>query len=284
MAASTSSGATALRRKEASLSVVVQSTGRDESITQARTLWLRNSWRESYDYVMTDLVSVSDAAEVLELDRSRVRALAASGELSSRKIGGVWLIDRASIEQRREHPAPAGRPLSASNAWRVLLLASGEGFDEDADPVVRWRLRDALDRRGLDGLRGLLRRHAEPQSFWGLAGELRRLRERDDVVLAGTSAAGGHHLDLLSGDRVDLYVSVSRAPGLEREHALQPVVGAEANVVLRLVPDEAWPLLAGRRLAPLAAVAIGLAEAPDPRAARVGREVIERISQHVGAR
>jgi Helix-turn-helix domain len=233
---------------------------------------------------VADLVSVSDAAQELRLDRSRVRALAASGVLSARKIGGVWLIDRASVEQRREHPSPAGRPLSSLNAWRVLLLASGEDIDKGADPVARWRVRDALDRRGLDGLRGLLRRHAEVDYFWGLPGELRRLRERDDVVLAGTSAAAGYHLDLLSGDRVDVYVSASEAPGLAREHALQSAAGAEANVVLRLVPDDAWPLIAGRRLAPLAAVAIGLAEDPDPRTARVGREVIEHISQRVSAR
>jgi excisionase family DNA binding protein len=99
---------------------------------------------------------VSDAAEVLRLDRSRVRALAASGELSARKIGGVWLIDRASVERRREHPVPAGRPLSASNAWRVLLLASGEDVGKDVGPVARWRVRDALGRRGLDGLQRLL--------------------------------------------------------------------------------------------------------------------------------
>jgi hypothetical protein len=233
---------------------------------------------------MTDLVSVSDAAQALRLDPSRVRALAASGELSARKIGGVWLIDRASIEWRRQHPSPAGRPLSAPNAWRVLLLASGEDVGKDADPVARWRVRDALDRRGLDGLGRLLRRHAEVHYFWGLPGELRRLRERDDVMLAGVSAAAGHHLDLLSGDRVDVYVSASRAADVERAHALAPAAGAEANVVLRLVSDDAWPLLAGRRLAPLAAVAIALADDPDPRTARVGREVIAQISQRVAAR
>jgi hypothetical protein len=67
-------------------------------------------------------------------------------------------------------------------------------------------------------------------------------------MLAGTSAAAGHHLDLLSGDRVDVFVSASRAPGVECAHALEPVAGAEANVVLRLVPEDAWPLIAGRRL------------------------------------
>src|SRR6266700_4080966 len=117
---------------------------------------------------MPELLPVSDAAEALGLDPSRVRALAASGELDARKLGGVWLIDRSSIEQRREHPSPPGRPLSASNAWRVLLLASGEDIDESANPVARWRVRDALDRRGLDGIRRLLRRHAEAHYFWGL--------------------------------------------------------------------------------------------------------------------
>ncbi len=101
-----------------------------------------------------------------------------------------------------------------------------------AETPIRWRVRDALDRRRLDGLRRLLRRHAEAHCFWGLPGELRRLRERDDVVLAGTSAAAGHHLNLLSGDRVDVYVPASRVPGVERAHALQPAAWAEANVVL----------------------------------------------------
>jgi hypothetical protein len=213
-----------------------------------------------------------------------VRALAASRKLSARKIGGVWLIDGASVERRREHPAPAGRPLSAANAWRVLLLASGEDIDENADPVARWRLRDALARRGLEGLRGLLRQHAEVRYFWGLRGELRRLRERDDVVLAGTSAASGHHLELISGDRVDVYLRASQRCDVEREHALQPADGADANVVLRLVPDDAWVLLAGRRLAPLAAVAIGLAENPDPRASRAGRDVIAQLSERAPAK
>jgi hypothetical protein len=147
----------------------------------------------------------------------------------------VWLIDRASIEQRRKHPTPSGRPVSAPNAWRVLLLGSGEDIDKDADPVARWRVRDALARRGLDGLQRLLRRHAEVHYFWGLPGELRRLRERDDVVLTGTSAVSGYHLDLLSGDRVEVYLPASDEPAVEREHALQPADGAEADAVLRLV-------------------------------------------------
>jgi len=147
------------------------------------------------------------------------------------RSAGVWLIDRASIEQRRAHPPPAGRPLSALNAWRVLLPASGEDVGKDADPVARWRVRDALDRHGLDGLNGGCDGMPEAHYFWGLPGELRSLRERDDVVLAGTSAAG-HHLDLLSGDCVDVYMSASRASDVERVHALQPAAGAEANVVL----------------------------------------------------
>jgi hypothetical protein len=174
------------------------------------------------------------------------RALAASGELSARKIGGAWLIDRASIEQRRQHPSPVGRSMSGPNAWRVLLLVSGEDIDKGADPVARWRVRDALDRRGLDGLRPLPRRHAAVHCYWGLPGELRRLREHDGVVLAGTSAAAGYHLNLLSGDRVRVYVPASQAPAIERAHALQPAAGADANVVPRLVPDDGWPLLAGR--------------------------------------
>ena len=85
-----------------------------------------------------------------------------------------------------------------------------------------------------------------------------------------------HRRDRNAGSRRQDTVSAPISP---RRH-----FGVEANIVLRRVPDEAWPLIAGRRLAPLAAVAIVLAEDPDPRAARVGREVIAQISQRSVAR
>ena len=231
---------------------------------------------------MGELLPVLDAASELGVHPSRVRALIASGALAAEKVGGVWLVDRASVAGRRHENPSAGRPLAPRNAWGLLLAASGEKVPADVGPSVRWRIRQALEVYGLSGLRSRLVRRAQPSLHWALPGELRALRKRGDVVLAGASAAASYDLGIVGGDAVDAYVRDSLADRLRREHALQPVPGAESNVVLRLVPDAAW-LLDGRRVAPLAAVALDLWAYPDPRASRVGDEVIAHLDHDRGA-
>jgi len=51
------------------------------------------------------------------------------------------------------------------------------------------------------------------------------------------------------------YRHLRKSHALERGHALEPASQADANVILRVVPDAAW-MLSGRRVAPLAAVAV----------------------------
>lgn len=229
-----------------------------------------------YKYCMPELLPVSNAARELGVNPARVRALIASGALAAEKVSGVWLVDRASVAGRRHEQASAGRPLAARNAWALLLEASGDEVPADLGPSGRWRIRQALEVYGLGGLRSRLARRAQPSFHWALPGELRALRERDDVALGGASAAASYDLGLVGGDVVDVYVRAGLAERVMREHALQPVSGAESNVVLRVVPDEAW-LLDGRRVAPLAAVALDLWAYPEPRASRVGDEVIARL-------
>lgn len=230
---------------------------------------------------MSNVVSVPDAAAALGLDPSRVRALAAAGAIPAQKIGGIWLLDADDVERRRGQRVPAGRPLAPRNAWRVLLSASGGGHDPRANAADRWRSREALKRYGLDGLRPRLANHAEVSAYWALAGELRALHERNDVVWGGLSAAGGHDLGLLSDDRVDAYLPASLLPSIVSDHALALVRRRDANVILRAVPDDAW-LLDAPGLAPAAAVALNLADDADPRLARVGHELIAKLDR--GAR
>ena len=103
---------------------------------------------------MLDLLPVSAAADELSVHPSRVRALIASGALAAEKVGGVWLVDRASVAGRNRAHASAGRPLSPRNAWALLLAASGEALPSGLEPSVRWRLRRALEIYGL-GARAL---------------------------------------------------------------------------------------------------------------------------------
>ncbi|HWJ49489.1 MAG TPA: helix-turn-helix domain-containing protein [Solirubrobacteraceae bacterium] len=232
---------------------------------------------------MRDFLSVSAAADELGVHPSRVRALIASGALSAEKVSGAWLVDRAGIAGRARQQAPAGRPLSPHNAWALLLAASGEDLPSGLEPSARWRIRRALDTYGLDALHPRLVRRAEPSSYWVLPGEMRAMRERSDLVLSGPSAAATYDLGLVGSDAIDAYVPARLVASLQREHAMERMSGPESNVVVRAVPNGAW-LLDGRRSAPLAAVAVDLCSYADPRAARIGADLIARIDHELKTR
>jgi hypothetical protein len=227
---------------------------------------------------MADVLDVPSAAHELGVNASRVRALISAGILDAEKVGGRWFVDPLSIGRRRRQPLSAGRPLVARNAWALLLAASGEELPDGLDPMASWRVRHGLAVYGLSGLRPRLERRASFARFRALPGQLRALYERDDVVLSGSSGAGTHKLGLVAPNTVDAYVPEGRVPDLVREHALEVTSPARANVILREVPGDAW-FLEGRRVAPLAAVALDLASYPDPRSSRVGAEVLERLDR-----
>jgi excisionase family DNA binding protein len=224
---------------------------------------------------MDSLVGVPQAADELGVAGSRVRALIEDGALEAEKVGGRWLVSRASIEDRLRHAPSAGRPLAPRNAWAALLLASDEELPP-IDPVARWRVRQGLARHGLAGLRDRLVRRGTVHRFWALPGELRELCGRE--VMTGSSAARIHGLKLMSPDTVDAYVPASRLRKLVAEHGLQPVAAREANLILRTVPDDAW-MLAGHKAAPMAAVALDLAGYPDSRSSRAGVDLIARLDR-----
>ncbi len=233
---------------------------------------------------MADLMPVSAVADELSVHPSRVRALIASGDLAAEKVGGVWLVDRASVAGRNREQAAAGRPLSPANAWALLLAASGEELPSGLGlgSSARWRVRQALQVYGLGALRPRLARRAEPASYWALAGELRALRDRSDLMLSGPSAAASYDLGLVGSDAIDAYAPERLVASLQSEHALERMSGPESNVILRAVPDGAW-FLGPRQFAPLAAVAIDLWSYADPRAARIGADVVARIDRRVKA-
>lgn len=224
------------------------------------------------------LLSVSEAARELRLDPSRVRALVSSGELPGVKLGNRWAVDSADVARRQRDPRPAGRPFEPGNAWGVLFLASGLGAAW-LEPSVRWRLKQGLAFRGLAGLRPRLGRRAELHRFYAHPGELRHLRARPDLVKSGISAAGHYELGLVPGAEVDGYVPARALKRMQHDHALEPVQMGQGNVVLRAVPDQAWQINTEDEVAPIAAVAVDLAEDHDPRSSRIGEDFIKRLDR-----
>lgn len=223
-----------------------------------------------------DYMSVSEASAQLRVNESRVRALLASGQLAGDKLGGRWVVSQEGVHARLRLPKGHGRQLRPANAWSALSLASGHA--EQRGERHDWqRMLRLLDVRGIEGLLPRLHDRAATQRFYCHPGALARLAKADSLCLSGASAAAAHRLGLVAGDEVDAYVPHDAANAVAEKFALEPR-DSGANVVLRVLPREAEAPLSGP-VAPLAAVAVDLAEQPEARAARLGHEALRRLDR-----
>ncbi len=223
------------------------------------------------------LIPAQEAAERLGVDPSRVRQLAAAGQLSAERIGGLWFLDEGSVESRLKRRAQAGRPFEPRNAWSLLLLASGQR-PNGIDGSVLSRLKRILRENDLENLAYRLVKRGEKKAFRSHPGELKYILEDRDFLATGISAAGHLNLDLVSGAEADGYVRESKLEELLAGHALKP--DREGNVLLRIVPDESWDLLRGNRTAPQAAVALDLLEDSDARSRSAAHQAFESLREH----
>jgi excisionase family DNA binding protein len=226
---------------------------------------------------MVDPISIPEAARALNLSTARVRAMASRGQLAAVKIGDRWLVERSAVEQRIRKGALRGRRFTPRNAWAMLLLASGEDAP-GLDSSVRSRLKRALAGEGLGDLVPRLQDRARLSIYRAHPGEIPYLLEDEALVPSGISAAGSMGVSLLTHREADGYLAQSQLQRFIEQHALAPA-GVDGNVRLRVVPDDAWQPLAGRSVAPPAAVALDLADEPDPRSEAAGKELIREISQ-----
>jgi excisionase family DNA binding protein len=224
---------------------------------------------------MLDPLSIPEAAALLQLSPGRVHALVAGDQMQAVKVGGRWLIERNEVERRRRSEGLKGRPFAPHNAWALLRLASGEEVG-GLDPSVRSRLRKALAKEGLQQLAPRLARRGESRYFHAHRGEIPHVLEDPRFVASGANAAGAHGLDLVPGREADGYVPASAERKFVADHALMPAAPG-ANVHLRVVPDAAWGFSAKARVAPLAAVALDLAEEADPRSSAAGRAALKAL-------
>jgi excisionase family DNA binding protein len=231
---------------------------------------------------MIEPISTAEAASLLALSATRVRAMVSRGQLPAVKVGGRWLVERSAVEQRRRGEAPRGRRFTPRNAWALLLLASGEDAPK-LDPSVRSRLKRALALEGLGELAPRLRDRSSISNYKSHPGEIPYVLADDALVPSGISAAGPMGLGLLASREVDGYIGQSQLPHFIAKHALSPA-GIEGNVRLRAVPDDAWRELDGRSVAPAAAVALDLADEPDSRSRTAGQKLIRQIDRQHRAR
>lgn len=224
---------------------------------------------------MIDLLAPSDAAAELGVSVRRVYDLIARGRLPAQRIGNRVLIDRGAIEIWDKVRSPGGQPFSPRRAWGLLLLADGEPAPW-LDPVSRSKLRAILRDRSLGELRSRLERRAEKHAFRSHPSDLSRLASEPGVMRSGASAAREVGIDLLASDFLDAYVPQRELDRLVRRYRLRP--SRDPNVILRRLPDLAfgWD---SRAVAPASAVAIDLAEEPDPRSQEAAERALQRYDR-----
>ncbi len=219
-------------------------------------------------------VSVSEAAQRLDLGSQRVRALIADGRLRARRVGNQYVLEASEVASFRQRERVSGRPLGARSAWWVLAQLSGRPNAVVVSPRTYYRVRELLGSaeqlvRALSASEPRSQRHA-----WRvLPSDLEKLRRDSRIVLTGM-AADEHLIDVSYQpdlDGLDAYVSESQLAALDR--GLMPVKGSrEPNLVLRVPNGGSWVLDESR--APFAVVAADLLDHRDERVRRSARRAL----------
>lgn len=226
-----------------------------------------------------ELVAAAEAAQRLGVSPRRVRAMIHDHQLEARRVAGRWLVDADSLERLAGAPRASGRPWSPQVAWACLRWFDGEDEGLAAlAPVDRSRLRRRLEAPvRLDELAPRLVRRARPLRLHGHPSVLSDVEQAGCATGLSAAAAVDAGLAVRQGEHADVYAPAGRVDDLVAALALRPAEAAgTANVTLRRVPDAAWQL-EGRAVAPVAAVALDLAEHVDARSRAAARELAARV-------
>jgi len=225
-------------------------------------------------------MSVREAAAVLGLADSRVRALVAAGRLPGLRVGGRWIVDGYAARDRAASGSRPGRPLSPRVAWALLagLSSIPVGLPQPEQSRLQARVRrapvgDPLHWRVWLRERAAVVRYRMPPGEWDAL-----LRDPRLVVGGADGAARG--LGLAGGGLHEAYVRAADRHALVRDAGL--LSSARPDLVLRVVHGP-WPFPAPDRAfaawAPLPVVAADLADADDDRSRRVGAAELARAAR-----
>jgi excisionase family DNA binding protein len=220
-------------------------------------------------------VLVDEAASRLGVTEQRVRKLIADEDLAAQRVGRVLMVREDDVSRRVSLGSSHGRRLTASHAWAILALASGEN-PAWLHPQARYRLRRLLAERGLRALEARLTDRASiPRGYRAHSSLIAQVRAAKGLMLSGVSAAAPLGLGLFGGpDIVEGYVDERDLDAFVARWTLRPSAGP--NVIIRVIPAFTSPA-PFVHVAPRAAVALDLLEHEDPRARQVGGELISTL-------
>jgi len=218
---------------------------------------------------MSEMTTIA-GAEILGVSVRQIARLAQSGELTvTRTVGGVLLLDGASVHRLAKHGRRNGRPWSAATAWAALALLSDVHADW-LDASAMSRLRHRLRACNASELGWMTRRRA-------MVHRMRGWGETQGLLHTGVSALrdpGMSELfDLAAVESgADGYVRARDFAGLTTTLGL--VDDSDGDVTVRVVPDDAGYAVDHVLTA---AVAVDLAESLDTRESAAGMRVLDDL-------
>lgn len=175
------------------------------------------------------MFTVTEYAREANLSTARVRALAASGQIPSKKIGNQWVILASPSERNK----PRGRLLSQKSFDNLALLL--EGIKQPLTPdEKRYTLRRAQKLKEQQirwAEEHSLRSDETVKSYSVPSHALDKLTQVEGLVLTGTSHENTH----VFGDILHAYIPLKKLRKVELIYQLQQAPLYQANVILRAV-------------------------------------------------
>lgn len=234
-----------------------------------------------------ELLSVKQAAAMLNVDDSRVRQLLRAKVLEGQRIGGRWLVEGHSVRQRGERGRAPGRPLSVRNAWGLLAVLGGQR-DPTLSDVERSRIRSRLrsmaryDELPVVRMGELLRARAEYRRYRVHSGLLPTLLDDPEVIRGGVSAAARVGASYVAPGRAEIYVRSDKIGELEAEYGLARDKSG-GNLIVHVAPAAAWPFLRSDAApgrsgdAPAPVVAADLLDSEEDRGESAAAELLQGL-------
>jgi excisionase family DNA binding protein len=234
------------------------------------------------------MVTVTQAAERLGVNPSRVRALIAAGALTATRAGRQWLVDVDSLDRQYELTiaGATGRPFAPRIAWAAAALCDGRR--DGLGPNERTRLRHRLAGVDVEGSntcaqvqRWLARRALSVCRYRIGERDITELLGADGVLATGISTVEAYDLGLGTGGFADAYVDERAHRKLVNDFIL--IDSVRGNLTLRTTDSRLSDAVLESKVAPRLIAGVDLAEDTDARTRAAGCALVSHALRAVNA-
>ena len=180
--------------------------------------------------MIEDYVTLTQAAERLNVSAKAIQKLIERGNLNAERIGNRWVLHINEVNQSQRVRGKPGRPLTQAAAWQAISNTVISSDSDARDAFRRWVRPRAKHVNG----------YAHPSIVDDLRNDL-------DIVLSGRDAAD--ELNIPAGvnpGQIQMYLKLSKYNYLIARREIQ-VPAVRANLHMHIVNDEQWPFAAHQR-------------------------------------